>query len=98
MYSKEELQAKSVVQLKDIAKELGVKVKKSDNKETIVNAILDAQTEQPAPEAALSASAPALQPRKKTVFIPYTVMKERISTCRRTRYWVLTAARLLLRL
>lgn len=52
MYSKEELQAKSVVQLKDIAKELGVKVKKSDNKETIVNAILDAQAEQPAPEAA----------------------------------------------
>ena len=52
MYSKEELQAKSVVQLKDIAKELGVKVKKSDNKETIVYAILDAQTEQPAPEAA----------------------------------------------
>ena len=46
----------------------------------------------------LSASAPALQPRKKTVFIPYTAMKERISTCRRTRYWVLTAARLLLRL
>ena len=51
MYSKEELQAKSVVQLKDIAKELGVKVKKSDNKETIVYAILDAQAEQPAPEA-----------------------------------------------
>ena len=52
MYSKEELQAKSVVQLKDIAKELGVKVKKSDNKETIVYAILDAQAEQPAPKAA----------------------------------------------
>lgn len=52
MYSKEELQAKSVVQLKDIAKELGVKVKKSDNKETIVYAILDAQAEQPAPGAA----------------------------------------------
>ena len=52
MYSKEELQAKSVVQLKDIDKELGVKVKKSDNKETIVYAILDAQAEQPAPEAA----------------------------------------------
>ena len=52
MYSKEELQAKSVVQLKDIAKELGAKVKKSDNKETIVYAILDAQAEQPAPEAA----------------------------------------------
>ena len=52
MYSKEELQAKSVVQLKDIAKELGDKVKKSDNKETIVYAFLDAQAEQPAPEAA----------------------------------------------
>ena len=52
MYSKEELQAKSVVQLKDIAKELGAKVKKSDNKGTIVYAILDAQAEQPVPEAA----------------------------------------------
>ena len=52
MYSKEELQAKSVVQLKDIAKELGAKVKKSDNKGTIVYAILDAQAEQPPPEAA----------------------------------------------
>ena len=52
MYSKEESQAKSVVQLKDIAKELGAKVKKSDNKGTIVYAILDAQAEQPAPEAA----------------------------------------------
>ena len=52
MYSKEELQAKSVVQLKDIAKELGAKVKKSDNKGTIVYAILDAQAEQPASEAA----------------------------------------------
>lgn len=52
MYSKEELQAKSVVQLKDIAKELGAKVKKSDNKGTIVYAILDAQAEQSAPEAA----------------------------------------------
>ena len=52
MYSKEELQAKSVVQLKDIAKELGAKVKKSDNKGTIVDAILDAQAAQPAPAAA----------------------------------------------
>lgn len=52
MYSKEELQAKSVVQLKDIAKELGAKVKKSDNKGTIVYAILDAQAEQSAPESA----------------------------------------------
>ena len=52
MYSKEELTAKSVVQLKDIAKELGVKIKKSDNKGTIVYAILDAQAEQSAPEAA----------------------------------------------
>ena len=52
MYSKEELTAKSVVQLKDIAKELGVKIKKSDNKGAIVYAILDAQAEQPASEAA----------------------------------------------
>ena len=52
MYSKEELQAKSVVQLKDIAKELGVKVKSGDKKEAVVYAILDAQAEQPAPEAA----------------------------------------------
>ena len=52
MYSKEELTAKSVVQLKDIAKELGVKIKKSDNKGTIVYAILDAQAEQPASDAA----------------------------------------------
>lgn len=52
MYSKEELQAKSVVQLKDIAKELGVKVKSGDKKDTVVYAILDAQTEQPASDAA----------------------------------------------
>ena len=52
MYSKEELQAKSVVQLKDIAKELGVKVKSGDKKETVVYAILDAQAEQPASDAA----------------------------------------------
>ena len=52
MYSKEELTAQSVVQLKDIAKELGVKIKKSDKKETVVYAILDAQAEQPASNAA----------------------------------------------
>ena len=52
MYSKEELQAKSVVQLKDIAKELGVKVKSGDKKDTVVYAILDAQAEQPASDAA----------------------------------------------
>ena len=51
MYSKEELQAKSVVQLKDIAKELGVKVKSGDKKEAVVYAILDAQAEQPASDA-----------------------------------------------
>lgn len=51
MYSKEELQAKSVVQLKDIAKELGVKVKSGDKKESVVYAILDAQAEQPASDA-----------------------------------------------
>ena len=52
MYSKEELQAKSVVQLKDIAKELGVKVKSGDKKKAVVYAILDAQAEQPASDAA----------------------------------------------
>lgn len=98
MYSKEELQAKSVVQLKDIAKELGAKVKKSDNKGTIVYAILDAQAEQPAPEAAPKRKRTRIATKKEDRVIPYTVMKERISTCRRTRYWVLTAARLLLRL
>ena len=51
MYSKEELQAKSVVQLKDIAKELGVKVKSGDKKEAVVYAILDAQAELPASDA-----------------------------------------------
>ena len=45
MYSKEELSAKSVVQLKDIAKQIGVKIKSGDNKETIINTIFNAQTE-----------------------------------------------------
>ena len=37
--------------MKDIAKELGVKVKSGDKKETVVYAILDAQAEQPASDA-----------------------------------------------
>ena len=48
MYSKDELTAKSVVQLKDIAKEIGAKIKSGDNKETIIYTILDAQAEMPA--------------------------------------------------
>ncbi len=48
MYSKDELTAKNVVTLKGIAKELGAKIKSSDNKETIIYAILDAQAETPA--------------------------------------------------
>ena len=48
MYSKDELSAKSVVQLKDIAKEIGAKIKSGDNKETIIYTILDAQAEMPA--------------------------------------------------
>ena len=48
MYSKDELTAKNVAQLKVIAKEIGAKVKSGDNKETIVYAILDAQAEMPA--------------------------------------------------
>ena len=47
MYSKEELSANSVVQLKDIAKQIGVKIKSGDNKETIINTIFNAQTEDP---------------------------------------------------
>ena len=47
MYSKDELTAKSVVQLKDIAKAIGAKIKSGDNKETIIYTILDAQAEQP---------------------------------------------------
>ena len=41
MYSKEELSANSVVQLKDIAKQIGVKIKSGDNKETIIYTIVD---------------------------------------------------------
>ena len=52
MYSKDELSAKSVVQLKDIAKEIGAKIKSGDNKETIIYTILDAQAESPAEAAA----------------------------------------------
>ena len=48
MYSKEDLTAKSVVQLKELAKEMGVKIKSGDNKETIIYTLLDAQAEQPA--------------------------------------------------
>ena len=52
MYSKDELSAKSVVQLKDIAKEIGAKIKSGDNKETIIYTILDAQAEMPADQLA----------------------------------------------
>ena len=47
MYSKDELTSKNVVTLKDIAKQIGAKIKSTDNKETIVYAILDAQAEMP---------------------------------------------------
>ena len=52
MYSKDELSAKSVVQLKDIAKEIGAKIKSGDNKETIIYTILDAQAEMPSEQPA----------------------------------------------
>ena len=51
MYSKDELISKNVAELKDIAKSIGAKIKSSDNKETIVYAILDAQAEMPAQPA-----------------------------------------------
>ena len=47
MYSKDELSAKNVAELKDICKEIGAKIKSNDNKETIIYAILDAQAENP---------------------------------------------------
>ncbi len=47
MYSKEELTSRNVTELKDIAKQMGAKIKSGDNKETIVYAILDTQAEQP---------------------------------------------------
>ena len=58
MYSKDELSAKSVVQLKDLAKEIGIKIKSGDNKETIIYTILDALAEASADGAA--------QKRKRT--------------------------------
>ena len=51
MYSKDELTSRNVAELKDIAKQIGVKVKSGDNKETIVYAILDAQAEMPSQPA-----------------------------------------------
>ena len=47
MYSKDELSAKNVVELKEIAKGLGAKIKSGSNKETIIYTILDAQAEMP---------------------------------------------------
>ena len=58
MYSKDELSAKSVLQLKNLAKEIGVKIKSGDNKETIIYTILDALAEASADGAA--------QKRKRT--------------------------------
>lgn len=98
MYSKEELQAKSVVQLKDIAKELGVKVKSGDKKEAVVYAILDAQAEQPASDAGPKRKRTRIATKKEDRVYSVHGNEERISTCRRIRFWVLTAAKLLLRL
>ena len=49
MYSIDELNSKNVAELKDIAKQIGAKIKSGDNKMTIVYAILDTQAEQPVP-------------------------------------------------
>ena len=64
MYSRDELNAKNVAQLKDIAKEIGAKIKSNDNKKTIVYAILDTQAEQPVQNAAA--------PKRKRVRIAKT--------------------------
>ena len=59
MYSKDELTSRNVAELKDIAKQIGAKIKSSDNKVTIIYAILDAQAENPV-------QAPAPAKRKRT--------------------------------
>lgn len=64
MYSIDELNAKNVAQLKDIAKEIGAKIKSNDNKKTIVYAILDTQAETPVQNAA--------PPKRKRVRIAKT--------------------------
>ena len=66
MYSKDELSAKSVLQLKDLAKEIGVKIKSGDNKETIIYTILDA----------LAEASPA---RKKIEYILFMESREKTS-------------------
>ena len=48
MYTKEELEAMDIPQLMGIANELGVKVKQSDDLETVVYAILDKAAEESA--------------------------------------------------
>lgn len=64
MYSIDELNAKNVAQLKDIAKEIGAKIKSNDNKKTIVYAILDTQAETPVLNA--------VAPKRKRVRIAKT--------------------------
>ncbi len=68
MYSKDELTAKNVVTLKDIARSMGVKLKAGDNKENIVYAILDAQAEGQMPasgEAVVSPDQPVKRKRTR---------------------------------
>ena len=67
MYSIDELNAKNVAQLKDIAKEIGAKIKSNDNKKTIVYAILDTQAEQPVQPVQNAAA-----PKRKRVRIAKT--------------------------
>lgn len=57
MYSKRELEAKTVAELTEIAKELGLKVKASEHKENRIYSILDKQAE--------AAPIPAEKPAKK---------------------------------
>ncbi len=64
MYSKDELTAKNVVTLKELARQMGVKIKAGDNKETIVYAILDAQAE--GDTLAAGAQGAATAKRKRT--------------------------------
>lgn len=77
MYSKDDLSSRNVATLKDIAKEIGAKIKSSDNKETIIYAILMPRLSKlrNLPRESVSAF-----PRKRTRYIPSKVRMARIMT------------------
>ena len=86
MYSIDELNAKNVAQLKDIAKEIGAKIKSNDNKKTIVYAILDTQAETPvlnaaAPKATEADTPPIALAKGREKPKAAAVPKRAVATC-----------------